>query len=90
MQLFTLKDNQFLEIRQQDIQLEREIQRSIESNLQNLLSLEFVSSEFMLRGFRIDTLAFDKETNAFVIIEYKKEKNFSVIDQGISYEFDAK
>ena len=30
-------------------------------------------------------LAFDKETNAFVIIEYKKEKNFSVIDQGISY-----
>jgi RecB family endonuclease NucS len=73
--LFRLKDNQFLEIKQQDIQLEREIQRTIEDNLQNILSLEFVSSELMLQVFRIDTLAFDKETNAFVIIEYKKEKN---------------
>ena len=67
------------------MQLESEIQLIVEENLENVLSLEFVSSEFMLRGFRIDTLGFDKETNAFVIIEYKKEKNFSVIDQGISY-----
>ena len=35
MQLFRLKDNQFLEIKQQDIQLERDIQRTIEGNLQN-------------------------------------------------------
>ncbi|GIX43580.1 MAG: hypothetical protein KatS3mg129_3313 [Leptospiraceae bacterium] len=34
---------------------------------------------------RIDTLAFDNETKSFVIIEYKKDKNFSVIDQGYAY-----
>ena len=34
---------------------------------------------------RIDTLAYDKESNSFVIIEYKKDRNFSVVDQGIAY-----
>jgi hypothetical protein len=34
---------------------------------------------------RIDTLAFDNESKAFVIIEYKKDRNFSVVDQGIGY-----
>jgi predicted transport protein len=36
-------------------------------------------------GLRIDTLAFDKESGAFVIIEYKKDRNFSVVDQGFAY-----
>jgi hypothetical protein len=36
-------------------------------------------------GFRIDTLAFNKESSAFVVIEYKKDRNFSVIDQGVAY-----
>ena len=35
--------------------------------------------------YRIDTLAFDREANSFVIIEYKRDKNFSVIDQGYAY-----
>jgi hypothetical protein len=43
-----------------------------------------VKSEFELHGLRIDTLAFDKESSVFVIIEYKKERNFSVIDQGMA------
>jgi hypothetical protein len=38
-----------------------------------------------LPGFRIDTLAFNKESLAFYIIEYKKDRNFSVIDQGVAY-----
>lgn len=42
-------------------------------------------TEFALNNFRIDTLAFDKESNAFIIIEYKRDKNFSVIDQGYAY-----
>jgi hypothetical protein len=29
--------------------------------------------------------AFDDESKAFVIIEYKKDRNFSVVDQGMSY-----
>jgi hypothetical protein len=34
---------------------------------------------------RIDTLAFDPESRAFIIIEYKRDRNFSVIDQGMAY-----
>lgn len=36
-------------------------------------------------GFRLDTLCFDKETNSFKIIEYKKGSSYSVIDQGYTY-----
>jgi len=44
-----------------------------------------VKSEFTLHNFRIDTLAFDEESKSFVIIEYKKDKSFSVVDQGYAY-----
>jgi hypothetical protein len=30
-------------------------------------------------------LAFDDESKGFVIIEYKKDRNFSVVDQGMAY-----
>lgn len=44
-----------------------------------------MKSEFALNNFRIDTLAFDREANSFVIIEYKRDKNFNMIDQGYAY-----
>jgi len=56
-----------------------------ESNLPILFNLEFVRSEFALGNLRIDTLVFDPENKCFVIIEYKNDRNFSVIDQGYSY-----
>ena len=72
-------------IKEKPFRLEKEIQELTENNLKTIFSLEFVKSEFALNNFRIDTLAFDKEANAFVIIEYKRDKNFSVIDQGYAY-----
>jgi predicted transport protein len=72
-------------IKEKTFKLEKEIQELTEQNLSAVLSLDFVKSEFSLHNFRIDTLAFDKESNAFVIIEYKRDKNFSVIDQGYAY-----
>ena len=72
-------------IKEKPFRLEKEIQELTENNLKTIFSLEFVKSEFALNNFRIDTLAFDKEANAFVIIEYKLDKNFSVIDQGYAY-----
>lgn len=72
-------------IKEEKFQLEKDIQALTESNLKTVLQLDFVKSEFALNNFRIDTLAFDKEANAFVIIEYKRDKNFSVIDQGFAY-----
>lgn len=72
-------------IKEKPFRLEKEIQDLTEQNLKTILDLEFVKSEFALNNFRIDTLAFDIEANAFVIIEYKRDKNFSVIDQGYAY-----
>ena len=72
-------------IKEKPFRLEKEIQHMTESNLKTILGLDFVKSEFALNNFRIDTLAFDKEANAFVIIEYKRDKNYSVIDQGYAY-----
>lgn len=84
MPLFKI-DKSLKYINENPFRLEKEIQELTEKNLNTLLSLQFVKSEFALNKFRIDTLAFDIETNAFVIIEYKRDKNYSVIDQGYAY-----
>ncbi len=84
MALFKISKN--LEpIKEKAFKLEKEIQKLTEENLQRIFQLEFIKSEFSINNFRIDTLAFDEGTNAFVIIEYKKDKNYSVIDQGYAY-----
>ncbi|MGL6132088.1 MAG: DUF5655 domain-containing protein, partial [Fusobacteriaceae bacterium] len=68
-----------------DFKLEKQLQIFVEDNLQELLDLELVKSEFTVEKYRIDTLAFDNENKAFVIIEYKRGSSYSVIDQGYSY-----
>ena len=50
---------------------EKELQTLCEQNLALLLNLEFVATEFSVADYRIDTLAYDKEANTFVLIEYK-------------------
>jgi len=65
--------------------LEKTIQKLVEENLNEVFGLSFVAAEFPLNNLRIDTLAFDEEAKAFVIIEYKRDKNFTVIDQGYAY-----
>lgn len=67
-------------VKETSFKFEREIQRLTEQNLRTLLRLNFIRSEFSLNSFRIDTLAFDPEVRTFVIIEYKRDKTFSVID----------
>lgn len=86
MALFNIENNDKLEsIKELSFKLEREIQDLTEKNLKIIFGFEFVKSEFALNKFRIDTLAFDKDSSCFVIIEYKRDKNFSVIDQGYAY-----
>ncbi|MFP5042286.1 DUF5655 domain-containing protein [Parasediminibacterium sp. JCM 36343] len=72
-------------IKELQFKFEKDIQNIVEKNLNSLLSLDFIRTEFALNNFRIDTLAFDRENKSFVIIEYKRDKNFSVIDQGYAY-----
>ena len=86
MALFKIENNINLEqIKELPFKLEKEIQELTEKNIKTIFGLEFVRSEFGLNNFRIDTLAFDKDSASFVIIEYKRDKNFSVIDQGYAY-----
>jgi len=85
MGLFTIKNNKLDRIKQTTFKLEKDIQKLTEENLQIIFNLQFVKSEFALNGLRIDSLAYDNENSCFVIIEYKKDQNFSVIDQGYAY-----
>lgn len=83
--LVKLKNGIAKRVSQNEFKLEKELQKFIEDNLEDLLNLEVVKSEFSIDGYRIDTLAFDKENKSFIIIEYKRGNSYSVIDQGYSY-----
>lgn len=85
MPIFKINKDNLTLIREIDIKLEKDLQNITEKNLRAVFNLDFVSSEFALHNFRIDTLAFNKETRSFVIIEYKRDRSFSVVDQGFAY-----
>jgi predicted transport protein len=85
MALFQINNGKLERIKELSFKLEKEIQELTEKNLEDVFGLTFIRSEYSLNNFRIDTLAFDKDSSSFVIIEYKRDKNFSVIDQGYAY-----
>src|SRR3989344_7064671 len=85
MPLFHSKNSKLVQIKETPFALEKEVKKLTEQNLEIVFGLKFVASEFSLHGLRIDTLAFDQETKSFVVVEYKKDQSFSVIDQGFSY-----
>jgi len=85
MSLFKLSNSKLLPIKEKKILLEKDIQALTENNLDSVFGYTFVSTELKIETFRFDTLAWDSEKNSFVIIEYKKDRNFSVVDQGFAY-----
>ena len=85
MRLFNINNDKLKRISFKDFKLEKDIQKLMEKNLDELFSLQFVRSEFTIKNFRVDTLGFDRENKSFVVIEYKKDRNYSVIDQGYTY-----
>jgi predicted transport protein len=67
------------------VALERDIQKIFENNLDVVLDIKFLASEYSTSfGGRIDTLGIDNNGSP-VIIEYKRGQNDSVINQGLSY-----
>jgi len=93
MAIYQIRADKFEYLDEQKIDLEKNIQLLTEKNLKPIFNLTFVSGasnrEFSVKvneqDFYIDTLAFDEEQKSFVIIEYKKDKSISVIDQGFAY-----
>ena len=85
MDLYKIKKDTLEPIDRESFKLEKDIQSIVEKNIETLFNLEFISTEFSVGDFRLDSLCFDNETNSFVVIEYKKGSSYSVIDQGYSY-----
>ena len=85
MSIYKINDNKLDLISKEDIQLEKHLQKMTEENLELLFNLKFIRSEYQLNKLRLDTLAFNEETNSFVILEYKKDSSFSLIDQSYAY-----
>jgi predicted transport protein len=85
MPLFQINGKKLKTINEKKIELEKDIQSLTEQNLSEIFGLTFVKSELQLGDLRIDTLAFDESTGSFVILEYKRDRSFSIIDQGFAY-----
>jgi predicted transport protein len=85
MALYTNQSGKLKEVKEKPFKLEKDIQKVFEVNLSALMGLELVKSEFTIKNKRIDTLAYDAQSCAFIIIEYKRDKNISVVDQGFTY-----
>jgi len=87
IKLFTLRNGAAEELPGEAAVLEKSLQSLIERNLQSLLGVRFLASEFptgVRHGGRIDTLGLD-ENGCPVIIEFKRATNENVINQGLFY-----
>lgn len=87
IRIFSMKNGNAAELKGRAAALEKSLQTYIERNLEPLLGIIFLDSEYSTgktHGGRIDTLGIDE--NGFpVIIEYKRAINENVINQGLYY-----
>ena len=87
LKLFRIADGQAAEIPGATVALERHLQTLIEQNMETMLGIRLLSSEYPTgpwhRG-RIDTLGLD-ENNMPALIEYKKGSDSGVLSQAVSY-----
>ncbi len=87
IKLFRMTGKQAEEIPGTAVALEKSLQTQMEQNLDTLLGIRFLASEYSTgpkHGGRIDTLGLDENGNP-VIIEYKRTTNENVINQGLFY-----
>lgn len=87
IKLFKLAHGQAQELQGSVSDLEKPLQTLIEANLDTLLSIRFLASEYSTgktHAGRIDSLGLD-ENNCPVILEYKRSVGENVINQGLYY-----
>ncbi|WP_328509548.1 transporter [Streptomyces mirabilis] len=87
LKLFRVADGKAAEIPGAAVALERQLQTLIEANMEAMLGIRFLTSEYTTgprhRG-RIDSLGLDENGNP-VIVEYKRSNGKAVITQALSY-----
>lgn len=85
--LFRIHDGIATELSGGTTDMEKLLQTTIEKNLETLLGIRFLASEYITgktHGGRIDTLGLD-ENHCPVILEYKRQVGENVINQGLFY-----
>jgi predicted transport protein len=87
LKLFRIDDGAATELEGSHALLEKHLQRVVETNMETLLGVRFLASEYSTgerHGGRIDSLGID-EYGSPVIVEYKRTRNDNVITQGLYY-----
>ena len=85
LKLFHTQGGALAELHSSSAPLERALQTLFERNLEALLGVRFLASEFVTsHGGRMDTLGID-ENGYPVIIEYKRDRSENIINQGLFY-----
>ena len=87
IKLFQLNGSAATELAAKTLGLERSLQNTIEKHLETFLGVRFLASEYSTgknHHGRIDTLGID-ENGSPVIIEYKRQSNQNIINQGLFY-----
>ena len=87
IKLFRLTQGQATELQGDASDLEKPLQTLIENNLEPLLGIRFLASEYSTgktHAGRIDTLGLD-ENDCPAILEYKRSTGENVINQGLFY-----
>jgi len=83
--LFKINDLSVKKLVACNLGLERNLQKLFEANLEEILNIFFLTREYSTSfGGRIDTVGIDKNGSP-CIIEYKKNHNENIINQGLSY-----
>ncbi|CAG1012123.1 hypothetical protein BURK2_04444 [Burkholderiales bacterium] len=87
IKLFRLQAGKAVELQGDASDLEKPLQTLIEANLDTLLGIRFLATEYSTgktHAGRIDSLGLD-ENNCPVILEYKRSVGENVINQGLFY-----
>lgn len=85
MRVFAIKQRGLSMMSEKAFAKEKQLQQTIEENLDLLFGLQYVRSEMVVEDFRLDTVAYDRDAGSFVILEFKPGTSYSVVDQGMAY-----
>jgi predicted transport protein len=86
LKVFRMRGGQVTEVPGAGVGVEVELQRLIEGNMEAMLGIRFLATEYRTghHGGRIDSLGLD-ENGSPVIVEYKRNRDQNVMSQGLSY-----
>jgi len=85
MAVFKVNNQKAQKLKVNKFKNEKELQKLFEDNLEEILGIRFLASEFTTsHGGRVDTLGLDEDGSP-VIIEYKESEKDNVINQGLFY-----